>query len=48
MEKGPVEVSITFLEPGGNSEQNGNVQIFFYISSNYVRQFHYGAKPASK
>ena len=43
MEKGRIEFAISILEPGGNSEQNGNVQIFVYI-----RQFHYGAKPASK
>ena len=49
MEKGRVEFSKTFLELGGNSEQNGNVQIFFYLNySNCARQFHYGAKPASK
>ena len=28
MEKGWIEFSITSLEPGGNSEPNGNVQIF--------------------
>ena len=36
MEKGRIEFSITSLDPGGNSEQNGNVQIFFYINSNCV------------
>ena len=34
MEKGWIEFSITSLELGGNSEPNGNVQIFFYINSN--------------
>ena len=29
MEKGRIEFSIKSLEPGGNSEPNGNVQIFF-------------------
>ena len=47
MEKGWIEFSITSLEPGGNSEQNGNIQIAYFL-----RQFHYGAKsvsqPASK
>ena len=36
MEKGRIEFSISFLEPGGNSEQNCNDQIFFYINSNCV------------
>ena len=31
MEKGRIEFSITSLEQGGNSEPNGNVQLFFYI-----------------
>ena len=30
MEKGRIEFSLTSLEPGGNSETNGNVQIFCY------------------
>ena len=33
MEKDRIEFSITSLEPGGNSEPNGNVQIFFYINT---------------
>ena len=36
MEKGRIEFSIKSLEPGGNSEPNGNVQIFFYINSNCI------------
>ena len=32
MEKGRVEFSITFQQPGWDSEQIGNVQIFFYIN----------------
>ena len=27
-----IEFSITSLEPGGNSEPSGNVQIYFYIT----------------
>ena len=30
------EVSITSLEPGGSSEKNGNVQLFFYMNSSCV------------
>ena len=33
---GRIEFSITSLESGGNSELNGNVQIFFSINSNCV------------
>ena len=36
MEKGRIEFFILFLEPGGNSEQNGNVKIFFYVNSNCI------------
>ena len=36
MEKGRIDFSISFLEPVGNSEQYGNVQIFVYINSNWV------------
>ena len=36
MEKGRIEFLIPFLEPGRNSEQSGNVQIFFYTNSNCV------------
>ena len=36
MEKGRIEFSIISLEPGGNSEPNGNVKIFFYINANCV------------
>ena len=36
MEKGGIEFMISFLAPGGNSEQKGNVQILFYINSNCV------------
>ena len=36
MEKGRFEFAISFLEPGRNSEQNGNVQLFFIIHSNCV------------
>ena len=36
MEKGRIEFSLSFHEPGWNSEQNGNVKIFFYINSNCV------------
>ena len=28
MEKGRIEFATSFLEPGGNSEQSGNIQIF--------------------
>ena len=28
--------AISFLEPGGNSEQSGDVQTFVYINSNCV------------
>ena len=34
MEKGRIEFSIKSLEPGGNSEPNGYVQVFFSINSN--------------
>ena len=34
MENGGIEFFIAFLEPGGNSEQNGDVQILFYFKSN--------------
>ena len=30
---GRTEFTISLQEPGGNSEQNANVQIFFYINS---------------
>ena len=33
MEKGWIVFAISFLEPRGNSEQNGYVQILFYINS---------------
>ena len=33
MEKGCIVFAISFLEPRGNSEQNGYVQILFYINS---------------
>ena len=33
MEKDRIEFSITSLEQGGNSEPNGNVQIFSYINT---------------
>ena len=36
MEKGQIEFLITSLEPRRNSVQNGNVQLFCYINSNYV------------
>ena len=36
MEKGWIKFSISLLELGGNSVQNGNVQVFFQINSNYV------------
>ena len=36
MEKGRNEFSITSLEPRGNSEPNGNVQIFCSINSKCV------------
>ena len=36
MENGRIKFSISFLESGGNSVQNGNVQIFFQINSNCV------------
>ena len=41
MEKGQIEFWIKSLELGGNSEQNDNVQIFFFINSNctYLRPF---------
>ena len=34
MEKGRTEFATSFMEPGGNSEQSGNVKIFFFINSN--------------
>ena len=34
MDNGRNNFSITSLEPEGNSETNGNIQIFFYINSN--------------
>ena len=37
MEKGQIEFSIQSLEPAGNSEQNDNVQIFFFINSNIAQ-----------
>jgi len=39
MEKGWIEFSITTLEPGGNSEPNVNVQIFFYVYKLKLRVF---------
>jgi len=36
MVKGQIELLITSLEPGGISEPNGNVQLFWYINSNCV------------
>ena len=36
MEKGRIEFSLWFHQPGWNSEQNGIVKIFFYINSNCV------------
>ena len=47
---GRIEFSITFLEPGGNSEQNGNVRIFLYINSNCVitKKFQEIPKPVSE
>ena len=36
MEKGPIEVSITSLEPWVNSEPYCNVQLFFHINWNCV------------
>ena len=41
MTKGWINFAISFLEPRGNSDQNGDVQIFFYINSNftYLRPF---------
>jgi hypothetical protein len=33
MEKGWIVFAISFLEPRGNSEQNGYVLILFYINS---------------
>ena len=46
MEKGRIEFLITSLEPGGNSEPIGNVQIFFYINLNYIINL-WGLKPKS-
>ena len=36
MEKGQIEFSIAFQQPGWNSVQNGNVKLFCYINSNCV------------
>ena len=36
MEKGRIEFLIALLEPGGNSEPNGNVQMFLYVNSKWV------------
>ena len=36
MEKGRIEFLISFLEPGRNSVQNGNVQLFCYINYKLV------------
>ena len=34
--KDRIEFSISFHQPGWNSDYNGNVQIFFYINTNWV------------
>ena len=36
MKNGSIEFSISFLEPNGNSVQNGTVQLFCYINSNSI------------
>ena len=36
MQKGRIEFTISFLEPGENSELNGNVQIFVYKNLNCI------------
>ena len=41
--KGRIEFSITSMEPGGNSEQNGIIKIFFYIT-----QIEYFTRPFEK
>ena len=47
MEKGWIKFAITSLELGGNSEQNDDVQIFFYINSNFTYLRPFEKKPVA-